>query len=153
MPDRLDHSLLCPNQIQAHELVVDETPKQYSSRSSHSIHDPVTGITIPLYMHDDFSYFDVWLPSDEEFNELAWIELTSPNDWNESRITLAQNEPMPQIGIISAQEKPPKDPPLDELFTDVVLYKQMVSCVQTYSPNTPSVTVSALRTGAPKPLI
>jgi hypothetical protein len=110
-------------------------------------------MTIPLYLHDVFSYFDVRYPTDEEINELVRIELTSPNYWNESRVDLAQNEPLPQIGMISAQEKPPQDPPLVELFTDDILHKHMVSCVQTYSADSPSVTVSAVRTSASKPLI
>jgi hypothetical protein len=55
--------------------------------------------------------------------------------------------------MISAQEKPPRDPPLVELFTDDTLHIHMVSCVQTYSANSPSATVSAVQTGVSKPLI
>jgi hypothetical protein len=51
MPDRLDHSLLCRNQIRSNGLIVDDTPNQYSPNSTHSIHDRITGITIPLHMH------------------------------------------------------------------------------------------------------
>jgi hypothetical protein len=35
--DRLDHTLICPNQLRSFGIVVDDTPKQFSPTSTHSI--------------------------------------------------------------------------------------------------------------------
>ena len=34
--DRLDHTLICPNQLRSFGIVVDDTPKQFDSASKHS---------------------------------------------------------------------------------------------------------------------
>ena len=61
-PD-LPSSLLCPNQLRANGLTVDDVPKRYSKESSHSI--KVGNLTIPLSCKGYVSYFNARSPIDE----------------------------------------------------------------------------------------
>ena len=52
----LQESLLCPNQLRAHGIKVDDTPVQFDSNSSHSI-IVSDQLEIPLDMHGVASSF------------------------------------------------------------------------------------------------
>ena len=70
--DRLCHSLICPNQLRSNGVVVNDVPRQFDGRSTHSIVVPGddSGIEIPLEMNGVISYFASHRPTGEELNSL-----------------------------------------------------------------------------------
>jgi len=79
--DRMNHSLLCPNQIRANGLVVNDVPKQFDGTSLHAIMDPKSETKLPLLLSGVISYLETRKPTDEELEECMHIELTSPTPW------------------------------------------------------------------------
>jgi hypothetical protein len=64
--DRLGHLLICPNQLRAHGLIVDDTPKQLDPESQHAI--VVKGsdaVKIDLELDGVISYFESTKPTAE----------------------------------------------------------------------------------------
>jgi hypothetical protein len=51
--NRLDHTLICPDQLRSFGIVVDDTPKQFSPKSTYSIEVPGDNLTIPLEMNGE----------------------------------------------------------------------------------------------------
>ena len=90
--DRLPNSLLTPNQLRMNGLVVDDTPRQFSSTSTHSILDNVSGVRIPLSLRRIISYFESSLPTLDEMDSLPVIELTSDIEWMSEQLTLQDRE-------------------------------------------------------------
>ena len=90
--DRLGNSLLCPNQMRANGLRVEEVPRQFDPSSSHSIHDPETNIRIPLFIEGVVSGFDSQKPTLDEYLTYEHIELTLPITWVPSSGKLAEKE-------------------------------------------------------------
>ncbi|MGH3053399.1 MAG: hypothetical protein ACRDL7_00290, partial [Gaiellaceae bacterium] len=66
--ERLKHTLLCPNQIRANDVVVDDVPRHLSEgqRSTHSIYFPREKIRIQLHMHGCISYIPTRTPTTDE---------------------------------------------------------------------------------------
>ena len=82
---KLKESLLCPNQLRAAGIIVEDAPKQFDASSSHSITVPGT-LEIPLQMHGVISYLETWLPTAEEVNDyrnghFQSLELTNNIAW------------------------------------------------------------------------
>lgn len=93
--DRMKHSLLCPNQMRDNGIVVDDTPKQYSKASTHSIYIPDRDLRIPLTMDGVVSGFDTRTPTNEELDNIdRHIEMTSAMEWNPSSSIFSMNEKM-----------------------------------------------------------
>jgi len=92
--DRLPHSLLCPNQLRANGLIVNDVPVQFDKKSTHSILDPQTDVRIPLFLKHAISYFDSYRPSLEEAQTLPAISLTSPSEWTITSADLPLQEPL-----------------------------------------------------------
>ena len=62
--DCLETSLVPPNQMRAHGLVVDDVPRQFSGgKSMHGIYVPNEGVTIPFKMKGMMSYLLTRLPT------------------------------------------------------------------------------------------
>jgi len=80
--DRLDHTLICPNQLRSFGIVVDDTPKQFDPKSTHSIEVPGDDLTIPLEMNGVVSYFSSHKPSEEELENCRRITLSSDIPWD-----------------------------------------------------------------------
>ena len=80
--NKLDHSLVCPNQLRAYGITVDDVPKQFDKRSTHSIYAPEDEVRIPLQMKGCISYFSSRVPTKYELEDSSWIVLTSPQEWN-----------------------------------------------------------------------
>ena len=82
--ERLKHSLLCPNQMRAYGVDVNDCPRQFDKRSTHSIEVKEHGLSIPLELLGIASAFPTHKPSDEEVDGLPRITLTSAKDWHPS---------------------------------------------------------------------
>ena len=80
--DRLEHTLLNPNQLRVNGLLVRDIPLQFPESSSHSIYFPLTGMDLPLKMDGVISYLDTRKPTLEEWNECERVELTSDVPWD-----------------------------------------------------------------------
>jgi len=66
--DRLDHTLICPNQLRSYGIDVYDTPRQFDQTSVHAIVIPEEKLIIPLDLNGVVSYFATHKPSD---NDLA----------------------------------------------------------------------------------
>jgi len=54
--DRMNHSLICPNQLRDFGVIVNDVPTFYDPTSSHSIIVPTVDLELPLLMRGVFSY-------------------------------------------------------------------------------------------------
>jgi hypothetical protein len=63
--DLQDPSLLCPNQLRANGLIVDNVPKHlcHNCESTHSIYVPEMKLRISLELQEVMSGFQAWLPT------------------------------------------------------------------------------------------
>ncbi len=80
----MPNSLLNPNQMRSHGIVVDDCPTHLSPNqvSTHSINFPDQDIRIPLELHGIISYLSICKPSQSEIESCVWLELTSDEEWN-----------------------------------------------------------------------
>jgi hypothetical protein len=90
--DRLDHTLICPNQLRSYGIVVDDTPRQFDSQSVHSIVVPGEDLTIPLELNGVVSYFASHKPSDDDLENCRRIVLSSDVPWNPNDPTFERQE-------------------------------------------------------------
>jgi hypothetical protein len=74
-------SLLNPNQMRWNHLTVDDIPRQFDSRSTHSIRFPESDCTIPLRLRGVMSTFSIRIPTQEEKEECTHLSLTSRERW------------------------------------------------------------------------
>jgi hypothetical protein len=88
----LKHSLLNPNQMRANGLNVDDCPKQYDPKSTHSIVVEDPQVTIPLSLHGIVSYFPSRKPTQEDVESLEWITLTGTARWKPKSKEFAEKE-------------------------------------------------------------
>ncbi len=79
MGNQLDHSLLNPNQLRHHGIVVQDNP--YDDKSLQLLsHDDE--ITIPMHADGTTIYFASWTPTDFELSHSRHVHLTSNAPWN-----------------------------------------------------------------------
>ncbi len=90
--DRLDHSLLCPNQMRAHGIVVSDTPMQFDQQSTHSIYVPDENLVIPLALLGIISNFESHKPSNDELVSCRRAIMTGDIPWNPNDLAFAQQE-------------------------------------------------------------
>lgn len=84
--DKLDHSLLCPNQIRDSGNRVEDTPRQCDPRSLHGITIQAQGrlnsLFIPLRMEEMTSHLDTGKPTEEELATARFCEATADAPWD-----------------------------------------------------------------------
>ena len=90
--DRMKHSLLCPNQLRAFGIVVEDTPRQFDRQSTHSISIPGENIVIPLALSGVISYFESHRPSDDELQNCRRLVLCSDVPWDPNDPLFARQE-------------------------------------------------------------
>lgn len=90
--DRMKHSLLCPNQLRAFGIVVEDTPRQFDRQSTHSISIPGENIVIPLALSGVISYFESHQPSDDELENCRRLVLCSDVPWDPNDPLFARQE-------------------------------------------------------------
>jgi hypothetical protein len=102
--NQLKHSLVCPNQLRAHGVVVNDVPSQFDRKSKHAIvHEE---LLIPLKISGVIPYFDSRLPQEHEIDSLPHIHLTAPADWQQFSTTIADSEPRTPIALPSLSTQP-----------------------------------------------
>ncbi len=79
--DRMNYTLLCPNQLRANGVQVHDCPKQFDASSRHSVYVPSNDLEIPLSMRGVISGFTTRRTTPDELEDLAThVELTSEVD-------------------------------------------------------------------------
>jgi len=87
MGDKMQYSLICPNQLRARGLIVEDCPQHLSPRnrpSSHSIYEPNEDIRLPLSLKGVTLYFTTRTPTTYEIETCKRITLSDE--------TLGQNK-------------------------------------------------------------
>jgi hypothetical protein len=128
--DRLPHSLLCPNQLWAHGIRVEDTPRQFDGSSSHLI--VVEGLKIPLYLDGVIFFFESRKPNEDELENCRRITLTSDSRCDPNAASFATQEQ-----IVSDQMDPivhevrmtDRVVPSPELMSVQELEERLISCV------------------------
>ncbi len=90
--EALQNSLLNPNQLRAHGVVVDDIPKHLApdpNKATHSIFMPSDDLQIPLFLQGVVSAFH---PTVRELESCKWIVLTGDEEWNPSSPEFADRE-------------------------------------------------------------
>lgn len=93
--DALEHTLLCPNQLRSHGVVVDDVPVHLSpspSTATHSIFFPDENIRLPLKMQGCISYLPTRYPTDEELHNCQWLIMTGDLEWDPHSPNFASQE-------------------------------------------------------------
>lgn len=85
--DRLSHTLICPNQLRNHGIIVDDIPRQFDEESTHSIYVPDHDLRIQLELEGIISGFKSRQPSMAELEDInSYIELSSDIEWEPNSI-------------------------------------------------------------------
>jgi hypothetical protein len=90
--DRLKHSLIYPNQLRAHGIIVQDIPSQFDTKSQHAIiHE---ALTIPLDLVGVVLYFKTRIPSEDEVDTLQvpHLQFMSTLDWEDFSSTIPGSE-------------------------------------------------------------
>ena len=82
--DKVQMSLLNPNQLRANGLRVDDVPRQFLRNSTHSIYFPNEDVRIPLCLDGIMSGFKSRKPTMQEVDEIPHLELTADSIWKPS---------------------------------------------------------------------
>ena len=85
--EKLDHSLVNPNQIRAYEIPLWDNP--YDPAQALSIEDHPS-LTIPFRVFGTKVGFSTRVPTQHELRECEHIQLTSSNLWNPSYVVMVQ---------------------------------------------------------------
>ena len=79
--EKLNHSLLCPNQIRDNGNRVEDTPRQFDRNSSHGITVAASGklpsLFMPLKMQGVILYIDTHKPIEVEMETAKFNEVTA----------------------------------------------------------------------------
>ena len=95
MGDKVKTTLLCPNQLRANGLIVEDIPKHLAPKdkpSQHAIYSPEDDFSIPLFMKGVFSCFETRTPTREEIETCRHIKLTNEFDWNPHSTAFQEQE-------------------------------------------------------------
>ena len=92
--DKQEPSLLCPNQMRSHGIVIDDVPKHLSVNcaSTHSIYIPSMDLRIPLELDGVISYINTRYPNESEVENCTHISLTSSSVWEPHSEMFAEQE-------------------------------------------------------------
>jgi len=90
----MPNSLLNPNQMRSHGIVVDDCPTHLSPNqvSTHSIYFPEHDIRLPLQLHGIISYLSIRKPTQNEIKSCMWLEMTSDEEWNPYATSFEEDE-------------------------------------------------------------
>lgn len=102
--DLQDPSLLCPNQLRANGLIVDNVPKHlcHNHESTHSIYVPEVKLRISSELQGVMSGFQARLPTQTEIDTCVHVELTAQDAWDPSSEELEQQEHLKETRLSNA---------------------------------------------------
>ncbi len=86
--DEVEASLLCPNQMRANGVIVDDIPIHllHNNASTHSLIFPEDEVTIPLKLNGCFSYIPTRTPTTNEIEKCKWLILMNDMPWEPNLI-------------------------------------------------------------------
>ena len=92
--ERLQTSLINPNQLRDFGVTINDCPKQFNSQSSHSMSIPRDGgaLDIPLHLEGIISYFAVRKPTTHELQHCERLQCTSANPWDPNSMDWERKE-------------------------------------------------------------
>ena len=77
------NTLLCPNQLRQHGILIEDCPRQFDQSSSHSIFVPSHNLRFPLSLEGIISGLTTRQPTDAEIEDFSsHIEMTSEEEWD-----------------------------------------------------------------------
>ena len=77
MGDKLDHTLVNPNQLQAYSVSIQDNPFDTKPLSI-----TTDDVSVKLYSEGMIICGDTRMPTESELGQLPWLILTSPHDWD-----------------------------------------------------------------------
>ncbi len=95
MNDKVENTLICPNQLRANGIIVDDVPIHLSPAwqpSTHSILSPEDDIRLPLALKGIISFIETHTPTQEELDTCKWVVLTSEASWDPHLTSFNENE-------------------------------------------------------------
>jgi hypothetical protein len=95
--DDLPATLINPNQLRSHGIIVDDCPKHLApdpAKATHSIFVPQHNLSIPLQMKGVLSCFPTRYPTTQELESCIWVEMTSDKEWDPHSEEFAEQEGM-----------------------------------------------------------
>jgi hypothetical protein len=85
MRDKMENSLICPNQLRTNGITLDDCPKHLAppdKPSTHSIYLPDEDMYLPLTLQGVTSSFTIRTPTVEEIETCKWITLSNEHEWD-----------------------------------------------------------------------
>ena len=77
MGDKLDHTLVSPNQLQSYSVSVQDNPLDTKPLSI-----TANDVSVKLYLEGTIICGDTWTPTESKLGQLPWLILTSLHDWD-----------------------------------------------------------------------
>ena len=77
-----DNSLLCPNQLRANGVQLDDRPKIYEPLSTFSIYFPAIDLHLPFRSYGPTAYISIRRPTEDEYEQCDHLDLTDPDGWD-----------------------------------------------------------------------
>ena len=124
--DKLNHSLLCPNQIRDNGHNVEDTPRQYDRNSSHGItiaaNGKLSSLFLPLKMQGVILYIDTCKPTEIEMETASFYEVTADIPWDPYSDRFSEEEANVRVSSIGSSLSPKlsQRPSVVELMVDPV---------------------------------
>ena len=87
MGDKLDHTLVDPNQLQAYGVSIQDNPFDAKPLSI-----TTNDVSVELYLEGMIICGDTWTPTESELSQLPQLILTSPHDWDPHNVSLQSVE-------------------------------------------------------------
>ncbi|KAL7575865.1 hypothetical protein ACA910_003181 [Epithemia clementina (nom. ined.)] len=98
----LAQSLICPNQLRANGLIVNDVPRQFDPQSNHSIDVPDADLTIPLSLQGIISGFHTEKPTPRDLEDLPRIVMTADAPWHPASDSFANAEEKFKVATATA---------------------------------------------------
>jgi hypothetical protein len=123
--DHLKHSLICPNLLRAHGIIVDDIPSQFDTKSQHAIiHE---ALTIPLDLAGVVSYFETRVPREDDVDTLLHLQFRYEARPPVLISSLTSQRKVPHGPLLPSYQEPVT---LPELLDDYQLSKQVIAAVR-----------------------
>ena len=133
--DRLNSSLLNPNQLRHAGLVVDDVPRQFDSKSTHSIYLPHDKVRIPLTLEGVISGFESRKPTWKEYNDadIPHFEITSDAPWMPASANFAEKEmTVARVSQVPESVIDARDIMLCRQISSAITYRQAYAALERF---------------------